>query len=135
MDPQNYGLNWSLCRDIESSVATEFSVFVAGLCHSMQSFVATCSLSSFLNYVATDFDNVAIEFWCSSLVLVAIGMYCVATPNLFAPNFLCSSASGVCHDIIFLITTNIFLFSLLTLSRQSFLCRDKISLSPSLFLS
>ena len=27
MDPQNSGPNWSLCRDIESSVATELSVF------------------------------------------------------------------------------------------------------------
>ena len=55
----------------------------------MQSSVATCYFSSFLNFVATDFDNVttnfdnvatyfdniATKFWCSSLVLVAIGMY------------------------------------------------------------
>ena len=59
MDPQNSGPNWSLYRNIESSVATELSVFVAGLCHSMQSSVATFSLGLFLDYVATDFDNVA----------------------------------------------------------------------------
>ena len=35
VDPQNYGPNWSLCCDIESSIATEFSVFVAGLCCSL----------------------------------------------------------------------------------------------------
>ena len=35
VDPQNSGPNWSLCRDIESSVATEFSVFVVGLYRSM----------------------------------------------------------------------------------------------------
>ena len=122
VDPLNPGPNWSLCRNIESSVATEFSVFVASLYRSMQSFVTTCSLSSFLNSVMTDFDNVAIEFWCSSLVLVATGMYCVATPNLFATTFSCPSASGVCHDIIFLVATNIFHFNLsnISLLRQDF---------------
>ena len=130
MDPQNSGSNWSLCRDIESSASIEFPVFVANLYRSMQSSVATCSLSSFFDYVATDFDNVATKVWCSSLVLVATGMYYVATPNLFATSFSCPSASGVCRDIFFPITTNIFLFNLSTLWRQSFLCRDKISLSP-----
>ena len=47
-------------------------------------------------------------------------MYCVATPNLFATSFSCPFASGVCRDIIFLVVTNIFLFSLSTLSRQDF---------------
>ena len=46
VDPQNSSPNWSLYRDIESSVATEFSVFVVGLCRSL------------LFSVATDFDNV-----------------------------------------------------------------------------
>ena len=59
MDPQNFGPNWSLCRDIESSVAIEFLVFVVGLCRLMQSSIATCSLGSFLNSVTKDFDNVA----------------------------------------------------------------------------
>ena len=58
VDPQNSGLNWSLCSDIESFVAIEFSVFVNGLYHSMQSSVATCSLSSFLDSFVIDFDNV-----------------------------------------------------------------------------
>ena len=124
VDPQNSGLNWSLFRDIESSVATEFLVFVAGLCRSMQSYVATCSLRSFLDSVAIDIENVMKEFWCSNLVLVAIGMPCVAIPNLFATSFSCPSPSGICRDIIFLVTTKIFLFSL------SKLCRDRISLSP-----
>ena len=52
-------------------VVIEFSVFVVGLFRIMQSSVTTCSLSSFLNYVAADFDNAATEFWRSSLVLVA----------------------------------------------------------------
>ena len=76
----------------------------------------------------TDFDNVATEFWCSSLVLIAIGMYCVVALNLFATSFSCPYASGVCHDIIFLVVTNIFLFSLSTLSRQDFLKSLEISI-------
>ena len=39
VDPQNSSLNWSLCHDIESFVATELSVFVAA------SIVAFCFLS------------------------------------------------------------------------------------------
>ena len=57
VDPQNSGPNWSLSRDLESSVTTEFSVFGLGLFRSMQSYVATCSLSSFLDSVAIDFDK------------------------------------------------------------------------------
>ena len=38
VDPQNYGTNWSLCHDIESSITTELSVFVAA------SVVASCFL-------------------------------------------------------------------------------------------
>ena len=87
VDPQNSSPNWSLCRDIESSIVIKFSFFIAGLYRSMQSYVATYSLSSFLDSVAIDFDNVMTEFWCSSLVLVATGMYCVATQNLFAISF------------------------------------------------
>ena len=37
--PQNSGPNWSLCRDIENSVMTEISVFVAA------SVIASCFLS------------------------------------------------------------------------------------------
>ena len=59
VDPQNYGPKWSLCRDIESSVTTQFSVFVVGLYRSMQFSFATCSLGLFLDSVVTDFDNVA----------------------------------------------------------------------------
>ena len=39
VDPQNFGLNWSLCSDIKRSVATELSVFVTA------SIVASCFLS------------------------------------------------------------------------------------------
>ena len=39
MDSQNYGPNWSICRDIERSVASEPSVFVA------TSVVASCIMS------------------------------------------------------------------------------------------
>ena len=47
---------------IGRSVATKFSVFVAGLYRSMQFSVTTCSLGFFLDSVTTGFDNVAIEF-------------------------------------------------------------------------
>ena len=113
MDSQNSGPNWSLYRHIESYVPIKFSIFVAGLYRSMQYSVATCHFSSFLDSVMTDFDNVVTEFWCSSIVLVATGMYCVATPNLFATSS---------HILLLLesVATNIFLFSLSTLLRQSF---------------
>ena len=62
VDPQISGPNWSLYREIESSVATESSVFVAGFCYSMQFSIATGSLSFFLDSVAIDFDNVATGF-------------------------------------------------------------------------
>ena len=39
VDPQNYGPNWSLCRDIKRSVVTELLVFIAA------SVVASCFLS------------------------------------------------------------------------------------------
>ena len=117
VDPQNSGLNWSRYHDIESSVTTEFSVFFSSLCRRMQSSITTCSLSSFLDSIATDFDNVATKFLCSNLVLVATRMPCVVTSNLFATSFSCLSASGICHDIIFLVATNIFSFNLSTLSQ------------------
>ena len=69
VDPQNSGPNWSLCRDIQSSIATKFLVFVTGLCRSMQSFVTTCSLSSLLDSITTDFDNVATKFCVAILFL------------------------------------------------------------------
>ena len=62
MDPQISSLIWSLCRDIESSIATESLVFVAGFCHRMQFSVVIGFLSFVLDSAATDFDNVAIEF-------------------------------------------------------------------------
>ena len=58
VDPQNSNPNWSLCHDIKSSIATEFSVFVTGLCRSMQFSVTTCSLGFFLDSITIDFDNV-----------------------------------------------------------------------------
>ena len=62
VDPQISGPNWSLCREIEISVATESSVIVAGFCYSMQFSIATGSLIFFLDSVAVDFDNVATRF-------------------------------------------------------------------------
>ena len=59
VNPQISGLIWSLCRDIESFVMTESSIFVAGFCHSMQFSIATGTLSFVLYSVTTDFDNVA----------------------------------------------------------------------------
>ena len=111
MDPQIFRPIWLLCRNIKSSVTTEFLVFVAGFYCSMQFFVTT------------NFDNVTSEFCCSNLVLVAIGMCCVMTQNLIATNFsfffcfwklsrhqfLCrdkhfsSSACLLCHDRISLV--------------------------------
>ena len=58
VDPQISGPNWSFCRDIESSIATESLIFVAGFCRSLLFPVTTCSLSFYLDFVATDFDNV-----------------------------------------------------------------------------
>ena len=77
-------------------------------------------MSPFLDYVETDFDNVLTKFLCSILVLVATGMSCVVTPNLLQP---------VLFKLLPLetVTTSIFLFSISTLSRQSFPCRDRIS--------
>ena len=95
----------------------------------MQSSVTTCSLSSVLDSVTTDIDNVTIKFLCSNLVLVGIGMPYVATPNLFATSFSCPFAFGIYRDIIFLVTTNIFIFSLSTLSQQDFFESLTISVS------
>ena len=111
VDPQNYGPNWSVFQNIESYVTTEFSVFVADLCCSMQSSVATCSLSYFLDSVATDFDNVVTELWCSLLVLVVTGMYCVVTKFSLSQQTFSFSACQLCRDRVF------------------FFCRDRISLS------
>ena len=62
MDPQNSGPNWSLCRDIESSIATELLVFVASSIVASYFLVVTCSLGLFSDYVATYFDDVATYF-------------------------------------------------------------------------
>ena len=59
MDPQNSGLNWSLCRDIESFVTIEFSVFVASSVVASHFSIVTCSLGLFLDCVVTYFDDVA----------------------------------------------------------------------------
>ena len=56
--PKYSGPNWLLYRDIENYVATELLVFVAGFCRGMQFSVATSSLSFFLDFVATNFNNV-----------------------------------------------------------------------------
>ena len=58
MDPQNYGLNWSLCRNIESYVATKPPVFVASSVLASRFSVATFSLGLFLISVATYFVDV-----------------------------------------------------------------------------
>ena len=50
--------------------------------------------------------------------------------KFFAPSSLYTSVSRNCRGIIFIVATHIFLFILSTLSQQSFLCRDKISLVP-----
>ena len=66
MDPQLSGQNWSFCRDIETSVTIESLVFVAAFVVACTFFfVTTCSLSFFLDFVATDFDNVATENCCT----------------------------------------------------------------------
>ena len=60
LDPQNSGPNWSLCRDIEGSVAIKFSVFVASSIVASCFSVAAYSLRLFLDCVVTYFDDVAI---------------------------------------------------------------------------
>ena len=59
VDPQNSGPNWSLCREVESSITTELSVFVVASVVASCFFVATSSLGLFLDCVATYFDDVA----------------------------------------------------------------------------
>ena len=59
VDPQNSGPIWSLCHDIESSVATEPPVFVASSVIASRFSVATFSLGLFLICVATYFVDVA----------------------------------------------------------------------------
>ena len=110
MDPQNFGSNWSLCRDLESVVVIEFLVFVAAFYRCLLFPIVTYFLGFYLDSVVTYFDNVTTEFWCNSLVLVATEMSCVMTPNLFAASFSFPIASGICHDIIFLVATRLFLF-------------------------
>ena len=58
VDPQNYGPNWSLCRKIESSVATEPPVFVASSVLASRFSVTTFSLGLFLISFATYFVDV-----------------------------------------------------------------------------
>ena len=58
VDLQNSDPHWSLYRYVESSVATEFSVFVTGLCRSMQSSIETNYLGLFLDSIVTNFYNV-----------------------------------------------------------------------------
>ena len=62
MDPQISSPIWSLCRNIESSVATEFLVFIAGFYRNMQFSSMIVFMNFVLDSVAADFDNVAIEF-------------------------------------------------------------------------
>ena len=59
VDPENSGPNWSLCRDIESSITIELPVFVASSIAASCFSVATCSLGLFLDCVVTYFDDVA----------------------------------------------------------------------------
>ena len=59
MDPQIYGPNWSLCREIESSVEIELPIFVVASIVDSCFSVATYSLGLFLDCVATYFDDVA----------------------------------------------------------------------------
>ena len=59
VDPQDSGPNWSLCRDIESSVGTEPPVFVASSVVASHFFVATFFLGLFLIFVVTYFVDVA----------------------------------------------------------------------------
>ena len=59
VDPQNSGPNWSLCRDIESSVMTEPPFFVAFSVVASYFSIATFSLGLFLICVATYFVDAA----------------------------------------------------------------------------
>ena len=86
MDPQNYGPNWSLCRDIESYVVIEPPIFVASFVVASYFSVATFSLGLFLICVTTHFVDVATYISFSGLVIVATEMPCVVTSNLFAPS-------------------------------------------------
>ena len=56
--PKYSSPNLLLCRDIENYVTTECLVFVVGFCRIMQFSVAIDSLIFFLDFVATDLNNV-----------------------------------------------------------------------------
>ena len=60
--PKFIAQNGHFVREIESFFMKKSSVFVVGFCRNMQFFVAIGSLSIFLDYVITDFDNVTTEF-------------------------------------------------------------------------
>ena len=94
MDPKNSSPNWLLCCDIESSIETEFSVFVAGLCRSMQFSNTTCSLGLFMDFVATDFDRISMQSSCSRRNRNVLCSYTkfVATSSFY------TLASGNCRD-------------------------------------
>ena len=134
MGPQNSGLNWSLCSDIKRSVATELLVFVAA------SVVASCFLSRSVLWV------------CSLIVLrhtLIVSRHKFYSTVLFFHdrNALCHDTKLVCNQLLmslffwslsrhnFLCRDKHLLFSLSTLSQQSFLYHDRISLSPRQFLS
>ena len=95
------------------------SLSMAFIVGNLQFSIATCSLR-FFSDVAIGLDNVAIEFWSSSLVLVMTGMSWVVTQEFVAPSSLYFSASGNCRDIISFVSTRIFLFNLSTLSQKNF---------------
>ena len=88
----------------------------------MQSSVMTCSQSSFLNFVAIDFDNVATKLWCNSLVFVATGILLLCSFYCHDRKFLCrnihsSFNSSLCCNMNFFVAIPlVLLFS--SLSRQ-----------------
>ena len=129
VDPQNYGPNWSLCRDIKRSVAIKLLVFV------VVSVVASCFLSRLVLWA------------CSWIVLrhtliMSRHKFYSAVLFLSDKNALCCDTKPVCNQLLMFLSfwslsrhnfpcrNKHLIFILSTLSRQSFLCRDRISLSP-----
>ena len=109
MEPQNSGPNWSLCHDLESSIAIEFSVFVADFCRCLLFLVTTCFLSFYLDSVAIDFDNVTTLF-------------------LLQQSCSCRDRNVLCHNIEFVCNQLFLYYCLCKLSRHNFHCRDKLFL-------
>ena len=109
MDPQNSGPNWSLCGDLESSIAIEFLVFIADLCRCLLFLVTIYFLSFYLDSISIDFDNVTTLF-------------------LLQQSCSCRDKNVLCHNIEFVCNQLFLYYCLCKLLRHNFPYHDKLFL-------